>query len=157
MTACGVGEDGQPTPIPDPVDERLLCTAELRMTGSFTAPAPRDPTMGCQPVGTWNVTATVVDMGSCANVPLKASYVYLVEGEGHGSTITYQGTGDETNLQISATGNGDCSASFEHIAPVGDGKFFQFELHPLLPEPTAATTTETLAGDGTFNLWSVHP
>lgn len=157
MVACGVGSDPAPGPgNTDDVDERIQCTAELTMAGTFTAAAALDPTMGCQPAGTWNVTATVADMGTCTSVPLKASYVYTVAGMGHQSSITYSGTGDETALQISAGGDGSCKASFEHIASGGAG-FNQFELGPTIPEPASAVTTLTIGGSGTYNLWKVHP
>ena len=156
LTACGVGDDPPPGGNDD-VDERILCTAELTLAGTFTTPVALDPTMGCQPSGTWNVTATVTTMGSCSAVPVKSSYVYNVAGMGHGSTISYMGSGDETQLQISASGDGDCTAFFEHISPAGGGQFHHFEFHPILPEPTTATMTATLEGTATYNLWSEHP
>jgi hypothetical protein len=156
VAGCGVGDPGGSVTPGDDVDERIACTAELTMAGTFTAAATLDPTMGCQPAGTWAVTVTVADQGTCASVPVKASYDYSVVGTGHDASITYQGTGDETLLQISATGDGACSASFEHINAASDN-FNQFELHPLVPEPTAAVTTLTIGGTGTFNLWTEHP
>ena len=159
FVACGVGSDPDPGPGPstDDVDERIQCTAELTMTGTFTAAATLDPTMGCQPSGTWNVTVTVSDMGECSSVPLKASYVYTVVGTGPNSTISYEGTGDETLLQISAGGDGSCQGSFEHIFPASGGNFHQLEMGPTIPEPATATTTLTIGGTGTYNLWKERP
>jgi hypothetical protein len=156
VAGCGVGDPGGGTPGDDDVDERIACTAQLGMSGTFTAAAALDPTMGCQPAGTWAVTVTVTDPGDCGSVPIKASYSYSVVGTGHDATITYQGTGDETSLQISAGGDGQCTASFEHINGSGTA-FNQFEMHPGIPEPTTAVTSLAIVGEGVFNLWKEHP
>jgi hypothetical protein len=156
LAACGVGDDSTLGGDTGDTDERISCTAELQVRGTFTAAVALDPLGGCQPAGTWNVTVTAPDNGTCASVPLKGSYTYTVSGESHSTTISYGGSGDETRLQISASGDGSCHGSFEHIAG-SSGNFTQFVFHPTLPKPTAAVTTLTIGGTGEFNLWKVHP
>jgi hypothetical protein len=157
LAACGVGDDGF-TPPPGDGDEHITCTAELTMAGTFTAAATLDPTGGCQPAGTWNVTVTIASMGNCSAVPNKGTYVYQVVGVGHDQTITYQGasSGEDLQLQISASGAGECVGSFEHILANGSN-FDQLQLHPRLPEPTAAVTELTVGGTGEYLLWDQHP
>jgi hypothetical protein len=135
----------------------ITCTAQVALTGTFTAPANLDPTGGCQPDGTWAVTATVSDAGTCANVPLKASYNYTVTGVGRNSKVAYANqTGDFLGA-ITASGDGACTGSFEHI--LADGSSFdQLTLRPTVPKPDATvTTTLTIGGTGEFNLWNGHP
>jgi hypothetical protein len=162
ILGCGVGggDDGGGTTKPpaDAMPEELaLCTAQVALTGTFTAPAALDPTGGCQPDGTWQITATLSDKGGCANVPLKSSYTYTLTGVGRDSKVTYSAaTGEEFQGSIEATGDGACSGSFEHIAADG-GNFDQLTLRPLIPKPTTAVTTLTISGSGEFDLWKHHP
>jgi hypothetical protein len=159
-SGCGVGGGGQGSPPgggsnppPDPVAK---CTAQLTLSGTFTAPAALDPAGGCQPVGVWVVMASVSDMGTCTNVPLKSSYTYTLSGSGRTTQLMYtKSPGEEFTGSIDATGPGNCEGAFEHI--IADGSNFdQLNLHPLLPIPTAVTTL-TITGTGEFNLWSQHP
>jgi hypothetical protein len=138
-------------------EPKAACTAQLTLTGTFTAPAALDPLGGCQPQGTWVVTAAVADKGSCANVPLKASYNYTLTGVGRETQLSYTtGTGEEFTGSVNASGSGGCEGSFEHIT-ADTGKFDAVLLKPLLPVPTAGGTTLTIAGTGEFNLWDKHP
>jgi hypothetical protein len=134
----------------------ITCTAQIALTGTFTAPAALDPTGGCQPDGTWMMTATVTDAGTCANVPLKASYSYTITGVGRATKVAYGASGGEFQGVVEATGDGICVGSFEHILTDGSN-FDQLTLHPSVPKPDAAVTTLTVGGTGEFNLWNGHP
>jgi hypothetical protein len=171
FTGCGVGGGGgggQP-----PVDSStssdsgsvtdsgstgasIMCTAQVALAGTFTAPAALDPTGGCQPDGLWMMTATVTNAGTCTNVPLKASYIYTVTGVGRNTKIAYSDGPGEFLGAIEASGDAACVGSFEHILPDGSN-FDQLTLHPSVPKPTAAVTTLTIGGTGEFNLWNGHP
>lgn len=167
LGGCGVGGGGGGQP---PVDSNstgsgsdsgstgasITCTAQVALTGTFTAPAALDPTGGCQPDGTWMMTATVSDPGTCANVPLKASYNYTVTGVGRNTKIAYSDGPGEFLGAIEATGDAACVGSFEHILPDA-GNFDQLTLHPSVPKPIAADTTLVIGGTGEFNLWNGHP
>ena len=166
LAGCGVGGGSGQTP---PVDSStggggdtgssgasITCTAQIALTGTFTAPAALDPTGGCQPDGTWMMTATVTDAGTCANVPLKASYNYTVTGVGRSTKVAYGDTGGEFQGVIEASGDGLCIGSFEHIL-ADASNFDQLTLHPSIPKPVAADTTLTIGGIGEFNLWNGHP
>jgi hypothetical protein len=152
----GGGSDGQ-LPPQDATEELTLCTAVVMLSGTFTAVAALDPAGGCQPQGTWAVTATVSDKGTCSTVPLKASYSYTLSGTGRNTMITYsKATGEEFQGTVESSGSGGCEGSFEHIQPDGSN-FDQLSLHPLLPKPTAADTTLAISGTGQFDLWKRHP
>jgi hypothetical protein len=155
-SGCGVGggdQQGQGSN----TDPTPKCTAQLTLSGTFTASATLDPTGGCQPDGMWVVTATVADKGMCANVPLKASYTYTLSGTGRTSQIAYStAAGEEFTGAVTSPGNGGCEGTFDHV--VADGSNFdELNLHPLLPSPTAGGTTLTISGTGEFDLWSHHP
>jgi len=134
-----------------------VCTATVALAGTFTAAATLDPAGGCQPAGTWAVTTSVSDMGTCTTVPVKASYSYTVSGTGRDTLLTYtKDTGEDFTGAVEATGGGGCEGSFDHV--VADaGKFDEANLHPQLANPTAGGTTLTITGTGTYNLWSAHP
>jgi hypothetical protein len=163
-SGCGVGGGDQQgmmppgggsgsNPPPDPVAK---CTAQLTLSGTFTASATLDPAGGCQPDGMWVVMATVADKGTCANVPLKASYTYTLSGSGRTSVLMYtKAAGEEFTGAVSATGTGGCEGSFDHVLPDGSN-FDEINLHPELPIPTAGTTL-TISGTGEYDLWSQHP
>jgi hypothetical protein len=171
LTGCGVGGGGGGQP---PVDSStssdsgtgtdsgstgasITCTAQVALTGTFTAPAALDPTGGCQPDGMWMMTATVTDAGTCANVPLKASYVYTVTGVGRNTKVAYANQTGEFQGVVEASGDGVCVGSFEHILSDA-ANFDQLTLHPSVPKPTAAgVTTLAIGGTGEFNLWNGHP
>src|ERR1043165_1467470 len=162
-TGCGVGggDGGGPMMMPDapPIDASpITCTAKLTLTGTFTASIPLDPAGGCQPQGTWVVTATVADKGTCANVPLKAQYSYTLTGMGRDTQLTYAtGSGEEFTGAVNASGSGGCEGSFEHIT-ADSGTFDQLNLKPSLPPPPAAGgTTLDITGTGEFDLWKRHP
>jgi hypothetical protein len=157
-SGCGVGGgDQQGTGPGSNTDPTPTCTAQLTLSGTFTAPAALDPAGGCQPAGMWVVMATVADKGMCANVPLKASYTYTLTGSGRTTQLMYStSAGEQFTGAVNASGSGGCEGAFDHI--IADGSNFdELNLHPLLPNPTAGGTTLTITGTGTFDLWSHHP
>ena len=158
LAACGVGDSTTPPGGDDDVDERVACEATLAMSGTFTAPVALDPAMGCQPVGTWNVNVALLDMGTCTEaIPFKPNYQYTVSGDGTARMITYGGSGDELKLNISAGGSGQCDAAFTHLSPASGAMFNEFVLHPWTAKATAAVTTLTIMGEGSYTLWKERP
>lgn len=156
-SGCGVGGTDGTTPPQDGTEQAIACTAQLTLSGTFTASATLDPLGGCQPAGMWVVNATVADKGSCSDVPLKSSYDYTLTGIGRDTQLMYStGAGEEFTGTVEATGNGGCGGSFEHLVPDG-GKFDQLLLKPQLPTPTAGGTTLAITGTGQFDLWTKHP
>jgi len=170
LGGCGVGggDGGQTTPDagggsgsgsgPGSDDTpKADCSAELTVTGTFTAAAALDPLGGCQPAGTWELTAAVSSQGNCASVPVKVSYTYTLTGVGRDTQLTYStSSGEEFHGAVNATGSGGCQGSFEHIT-AETGKFGQLLLKPLLPAPTAGGTTLAITGVGHYDLWPMHP
>lgn len=158
-SGCGVGGGDQQTPPGggSNTDPTPKCTAQLTLSGTFTASATLDPAGGCQPDGMWVVMATVADKGMCASVPLKASYTYTLTGTGRTTKLMYStSAGEEFTGAVNASGSGGCEGAFDHV--IADGSNFdELNLHPLLPTPTAGGTTLTITGTGEFNLWSQHP
>lgn len=165
LAGCGVGggdggitADAAQMPPQDTAPEVLpVCIAQLALSGTFTAAAALDPIGGCQPQGTWAVTATVSDKGTCATVPLKAGYSYALSGTGRDTKITYtKASGEEFQGNVQATGSGGCEGSFEHIQ-TDSSNFDQLNMHAFLPKPMAADTELPITGTGEFRLWSSHP
>ena len=160
--ACGVGDDGTTPPGDD--DDRILCEATLAMSGTFTASAALNPAGGCQPLGMWNVNVALADMGTCTGtIPFKPNYQYTVSrattdpnDPDKTGDITYNGTGDETNLQISAGGGGQCDAKFIHLNPNG-AMFNELALRPWTDEPLSGGMTLPIKGEGTYRLFKAHP
>ncbi|MEJ7601501.1 MAG: hypothetical protein WKG01_26590 [Kofleriaceae bacterium] len=163
LLACGVGDETPP--MGDDEDERILCEATFAMTGTFTSATTLDPAGGCQPIGTWNVNVALADQGNCSGaVPFKPNYQYTVsrrtadpnDPDAVGD-ITYGGpTGDETDLQISAGGGGQCDAKFTHMNPNG-AMVNELALRPWTDEPLSGGTTLPIKGEGTYKLWKEHP
>jgi hypothetical protein len=163
LVGCGVGggdttPDASQAPPPDTATEILpLCTAQIAVSGTFTAAAALDPAGGCQPQGTWAVTATVSDKGNCATVPLKTEYSYTLTGTGRNTKIAYTKTnGEEFQGAVAGSGSGGCEGSFEHIQ-TDSSNFDQLNMHAFLPKPMAADTELAITGTGEFRLWSSHP
>src|SRR5438874_3032024 len=123
LGACG--DDG----FMMPPDRTALCTAQLAMSGSIAAPAAPDPTLGCQPAGTWTINVQVSDMGTCSAVNVPATVTISVTGDAHNETITHTpATGEDDSLQINGD-NDACNGNFELVIPDGS-QFDQIELQP---------------------------
>jgi hypothetical protein len=160
IAGCDVGgtagDDDDEVPA-DASEQQVLCAATVTLSGTFTAPAPLDPLGGCQPQGTWAVTVTVANQGTCTTVPVKTSYSYTLTGTGRNTTINYtKASNEEFQGNVSAGGSGQCSGFFEHILPSGSN-FTLIALRPTLPEPTDAVTTLPISGSGDVELWKTHP
>lgn len=130
LAACGDLGAAQPS-APDPVapdaggesapPSALLCRAELAVGGSFAATLPASDGR-CDPAGTWTLTLTVSDPGSCGEVPLAASYLYQVSGgPDTGYQVSYPADPDSDHVFLKVTSEGGtCQGAFEHYA--ADGK-----------------------------------
>lgn len=166
LASCGVGGGGDDSGgnggsgggSAPPDEPKAACTAQLTVSGTFTASGALDPTAGCQPAGTWAVTVSVASMGDCTTVPVKTSYSYTVSGAGRDTQLMYtKASGEDFTGAVEATGTGTCEGSFDHVVTNG-AKFDEINLHPSLAKVTDATqTTLTITGTGTYNLWNAHP
>jgi hypothetical protein len=152
----GTADDDDQMPS-DANDQAMLCAATVTLSGTFTASAPLDPLGGCQPQGTWAVSVTVANRGTCTTVPVKTSYSYTLSGTGRNTKITYaKASNEEFQGNVSAGGSGQCSGFFEHILPSSDS-FALIALRPVLPEPDQPVTTLAITGGGDVELWTRHP
>jgi hypothetical protein len=181
LVSCG----GNGVTMPPPVN--ALCTADLTTTGMLAASATPDPTMGCQPDGTWTFTAKVATCGSdgdcnnapcmnnmcsnCTNVPLASSYTMTVTGSGHNEDVTNPnaGSAEDDSLQISGD-NDSCNGSFDLIIP-DNSQYDYVELNPTtgrfcpLGGSNAAACgsgaitgqTITISGPGEYELFAQQP
>jgi hypothetical protein len=165
--ACGVGGvdggggmtgDG-PVRIPadDPsIDDRLdaleiICESTLNVTGTFVESlAQPEGYMGCWPVGTWSVTATVDRLGCDPQPEVTENFVYEVTFDEEASThnVAFTGNGmapndDRVNLKISTAGDSLCHGSMDHYAI--DGTVWGFR-------PTLQLDG-TLLGIGTYSVF----
>jgi hypothetical protein len=151
--ACTPGEVGPGGDDGVDVDERpegVLCETALTLSGSLTPPGtPPGAELGCVPEGTWTVNVTIGE-GDCGDVPVNATYTYVVAGVGRDQTITYDGTEDST-LGIHAGGNGECEGTFEHLSP-GDGGH-----NVLLLKPYFEAGSLQIVGIGQYQLWEEAP
>jgi hypothetical protein len=160
LAGCSLGNAGGGTPTGGDDDqslpEKALCQSTLSITGTIAPESDPPPlaTDGCVPQGTWTVTIEVADKGDCADVPSIGPFTYTVTGEGHDETISSDATGEETKLQIHADDSltSACDGSFEHIWGATSGQFHVVDLRPI-----AIASDGTIAGDGTYQLWSAHP
>lgn len=153
LPACTLGDVGPGGPGVD-VDERpegVLCEAALTVSGTLTPEgAAPTPDLGCVPQGTWTVNVTVGE-SDCGDVPVNATYTYVVTGVGRDQIITYDGPEDST-LGISAGGNGECEGAFEHIWP---GELP--EHHVLLLKPYFDAGSLVIQGIGQYQIWDEAP
>lgn len=157
LGACGLGSTGGLSGGDDDqsLPENALCQSTLTITGTLAPEGAPTADQGCVPQGTWTVNVAVADLGDCDGAPVDAQYVYTVTGTGHNETITFEGSGDETELQIHADDSDGtaCDGSFEHIwAGAASGEYNVMDLRPI-----AIPSSGMIAGEGTFQLWSAHP
>jgi hypothetical protein len=133
-TTSGPGDppDDGPQRIPsseDGVDERLdgldiICESTMNVTGTYVAGAaqPAD-VLGCWPVGTWTLSATIDRLG-CDPQPLfvdnefTETYVYEVTHDAENAAIQVGFVNDPSdervNLKISTAGDSLCHGAMDH-------------------------------------------
>ncbi len=164
LGACAVGDvpgsgNGQRIPSPEEgVDARLdaldiICETTMNVTGTYVEGAAQpSEVLGCWPVGTWTVNATVDFLG-CNPQPqftdgaFADTYVYEVSYNAEESFIQVSFVNDpadlRTNLKISTEGDGLCHGAMDHFAL--DGTVIAFR--PTLKEDG------TLEGIGTYTIF----
>ncbi len=172
-SACAVGnvpEGGMTGDGPDRiaseepgVDDRLdalgiICESTLTVSGTFveSLAQPAD-LMGCWPIGTWTVTATVDRLG-CDPQPafgsedLALSWVYEVTYDEEASSHNVQFVGDpadeRVNLKISTSGDSLCHGAMDHYAL--DGTVVGFRPTLQLDGTIEGIGTYTVYSDDTF-------
>lgn len=143
-------------------DDKVVCTAHFKVTGTFTpgaTPRPTDPDTntpldGCWPVGQWDFTATPTSELAEKEVPCSAppsvlpKYSFKVEaklasndgGDDTVQVVTALTTADamQMHVTVSSTGQG-CAGSFELGS--ADGKDY-WNMQPTLSKDPAARTLE---------------
>lgn len=135
-------------------DERLdsleiICESSLIVTGTFQPGVlPPDDHLGCWPVGTWTINATVDTLGCDPQPELPEDFIYEVSHDDEAGTINVGFVNDPTdervNLKISTEGDGLCHGGMAHYAM--DGTVWAFQ--PTLQEDG------TLSGRGTYSVYS---
>lgn len=139
---------------------RLLCSAELAVTGTFQpsdgaggGTDPEDPDSGwsCIPSGRWTVDVAVVDTGDCDEVPIQDRFTYTITPDtesARGDYLTvYDGDPEGQASYTKVTIEGPCIGNFEHFSP--DGK----EATILRPYVDTEIGFD-IAGTGVFELYS---
>ena len=143
FAACDTGSASGT--ITDAGDGRVAkCTATLAINGTLTTPSGGTPPVdqGCVPQGTWNLTVSVADKGTCTDVPAKTNYTYTIAGTGRALTIEYAAEGnEEVEKGVHAGGNGECEGSFIHLLPASGGQFHRCCVKPFRPSSTADCRT----------------
>lgn len=153
-----VGDGPVRIPADDPaVDDRLdalgiICESTLLVTGSYTpGQAPPDDHLGCWPVGTWTINATVDRQGCDPQPDLPEDMVYDVTFDEENTSINVAFANDpadeRVNLKISTEGDGLCHGSMDHFAL--DGTVWGFR-------PTQQEDG-TLSGIGTYAVYDEDP
>jgi len=158
LLACGVGSGstsgggggGNIDPGGQTIEEILLCSATLTVTGSL-APAGEPPAAdaGCVPEGIWTLNVAVDDPGDCApeDIAYNAQYQYEITRDADEQLVmTYLGSDStEKDLFKPASAGGTCRANIEHYAP--DGSWWLM-LHPFEDDLV-------ITGSGEFELYDL--
>ncbi|MBP6629681.1 MAG: hypothetical protein KBG28_20320 [Kofleriaceae bacterium] len=133
--------------------DRITCSAELGITGTFAVGDPRPAEiMGCWPIGTWTFTATVGASNCPAAPPLASQYQFRGErdltSEDPDYTWVYTYLTDPTDtmvrVSVSSGGGGECEGSIQLFS--ADGKTLTL-LKPALQEDGV-----TLTGFGQYEI-----
>jgi hypothetical protein len=135
----------------DPPLGMLLCTANISISGTYTAgnPKPVDFVGACWPDGDWKFAVTITS-SDCATAPKIESQYYfkVVEDADYNDTITYMT--DPSNMyvtaKVAADGGGVCGGAFLIFS--ADGKTM-WNLHPVLH------ADNTLDGMGDIKVYDV--
>lgn len=152
LVALGACSPGSVDDVAPPDVERVECTTELEVTGTFATSVAQ--TGGCVPNGTWTINLSEIAGGECATTKFQAQYLVTVAGTGRARTFTLTnpaGTA-ERKIDISAGGNGECEMSIEEISPATLPKY-----HKLLIKPFTEAGGTVIAGHATYQLWSSKP
>lgn len=151
--ACSPGEVADVAP---PDVERVECTSEFEVAGTFRTSVTPAPTAadGCVPNGTWTINLTEIPGGECSATKFQAQYVVVVAGQGRDKTFTLQNPAGaaERKFGMSAGGGGECEMSLEEISPATAPKY-----HRLLVKPFTEPGGTTIAGSASYTLWSSKP
>jgi hypothetical protein len=136
--------------------ERVECTTELEISGSFATSISPAPTAaeGCVPNGTWTIDLTEVPGGECATTKYQARYVIAIAGQGRDRTFTLTNPAGaaERKFGLSAGGSGECELTLEEISPATAPKY-----HRLLLKPFTEAGGAVIAGSANYTLWSSKP
>jgi hypothetical protein len=153
LGACSPGEVADVAP---PDVERVECTTELEISGSFATSISPAPTAaeGCVPNGTWTIDLTEVPGGECATTKYQARYVIAIAGQGRDRTFTLTNPAGaaERKFGLSAGGSGECELTLEEISPATAPKY-----HRLLLKPFTEAGGAVIAGSANYTLWSSKP
>jgi hypothetical protein len=151
--ACSPGEVADVAP---PDVERVECTSEFEVAGTFATSVSPPPTAaeGCVPNGTWTINLTEIAGGECASTKFQAQYVVVVAGQGRDKTFTLNNPAGaaERKFGLSAGGGGECEMSIEEISPATSPKY-----HRLLVKPFTEPGGNVIAGSANYTLWSSKP
>ncbi len=151
--ACSPGEVADVAP---PDVERIECTTEFEVSGTFATSVSPAPTAaeGCVPNGTWTIDVREVPGGECASTKFQARYVVTVTGTGRDKifTLTNPAGAAERKFGMSAGGGGECDMALEEISPATAPKY-----HRMLIKPFTEPAGTLIAGSGNYTLWSSKP
>jgi hypothetical protein len=107
------------------------CSTDLTVTGTFVSAGPVALNGGCQPDGTWTVTAALGSgSNACGTPPFANPYTYTVASAAppsHGTVITYMGSDQAEDFKISGASD-TCMGSFTH-----DNGSDEIILNPVTP------------------------
>ncbi len=151
--ACSPGSVADVEP---PDVERVECTSEFEVTGTFASSVTPRPTAadGCVPEGTWTINLEEVAGGECASTKAQAQYVVVVAKVGAERRFTLSnamGTA-ERRMDISGGGNGECEMIITEISPATSPKY-----HHLAVKPFTEAGGTAIAGSATYTLWTSKP
>jgi hypothetical protein len=153
MAACSPGEVADVAP---PDVERVECTTDLEISGTFVTSRSPAPTAleGCVPEGMWTVDVAEIPGGECASAKFQARYIISIAGTGRDRTYTLtnpMGTA-ERKFVLSAGGSGECELTLEEISPATSPKY-----HRVLLKPFTEAGGTAISGSATYTLWSSKP
>ena len=153
--ACTTGDPGSGTN-----DTRgILCSAQMSVTGSFMASAPRpsDNQDGCWPVGMWTFSASIT-ANTCSPAPMPLGQ-YQFEGDLETDpsdptgpqleTFKYDTDPSDARAVVKVTegGSGSCAGELDLYS--ADGK----QVWVLRPETDTIDAMTTISGDGEYRTY----
>ncbi len=147
IAGCNVGDTGDEQPEPGNTQYEIACEATLTVIGTLepsgVTPGPEDD---CLPDGTWTLQVAVDDMGDCAEVPINATYVYVISRDVDDNAVMdylgSDGNPEEDRYQPGSAGQ-TCRANIEHYSAD--------TLKVVYLQPFEDDLV--LTGSGTYELW----